>query len=104
MDPRNTKLAKLLVDYSCEIKEGEKLLIETVGFDALDLVHEITHAAVAKGAHVYHNIRHDRIHRRFLLDATEEQIKAQAKYDLYRMRDMNCYIGIRGTGNTMELS
>ncbi|MBM3288065.1 MAG: aminopeptidase, partial [Candidatus Eisenbacteria bacterium] len=31
-------------------------------------------------------------------------IKAQAKYDLYRMRDMNCYIGIRGTGNTMELS
>jgi aminopeptidase len=39
-----------------------------------------------------------------LLDADEEQIKAQAKYDLYRMKDMDCYIGIRGPANTMEMS
>jgi aminopeptidase len=104
VDPRNTKLAKLLVDYSCEVKKGEKLLIESNGFDALDLVHEITHVAVTKGAHVYHNFRHDRLNRRFLLDADEEQIKAHAKYDLFRMKDMDCFIGIRGSGNTMEMS
>lgn len=104
MDPRNTKLANLLVNYSVEVKKGDKLLIECSGFDALDLVHEIMGAAIKKGAHVYYNFRHDRLTRRFLHDTDEEQIKAHAKYDLYRMKDMDCFIGIRAAGNTMELS
>ncbi|MBD3163020.1 MAG: aminopeptidase [Candidatus Eisenbacteria bacterium] len=103
MDPRVTKLADLLVNYSCEVKKGQKLLFEMVGFDPFDLGHEVTRIATRKGAHVFVNIRHDRLQRRFLLDATEEQIKAQAKYDLHRMRDMDCYIGVRGSANTMEL-
>ncbi len=104
MDPRTTKLADLLVNYSCGVKKGEKVLVECFGFDALDLVHEVLRIAVRNGAHAYCNFRHDRLQRRFLLDADEEQIKAQARYDLYRMREMDCYIGIRGTSNTMETS
>ena len=103
MDPRVTKLAELLVNYSCEIKKGDKILVESVGFDALDLVHEITHVATAKGGLVFHNFRNDRLTRRFLHDADEEQIKAQAKYDLYRMKDMDCFIGVRASANTMEM-
>lgn len=103
MDPRITKLADLLVNYSCEVKKGERLLVEMIGFDPFDLGHEVTRIATKKGAHVFVNIRHDRLQRRFLLDASEEQIKAQAKYDLYRMKEMDCYIGIRGSSNTMEL-
>lgn len=104
MDPRTTKLANLLVNYSCGVKKGEKLLVESIGFDALDLVHEIVHAATQAGGLVFLNIRHDRLTRRLLHDADEEQIKAQAKYDLFRMKDMNCYIGVRCASNTMELS
>lgn len=104
MDPRNTELANLLVDYSCAVKKGEKLLVECIGFDALDLVHEVVHRATKRGAHVFTQMRSDRVQRRFLLDASEEQIRSQAKYDLYRMRDMDCFIGIRATSNTMEMS
>jgi aminopeptidase len=104
VDSRITKLADLLVNYSCGVKKGEKVLVELFGFDALDLLHEVEHAAVKNGAHVFYNIRHDRLQRRFLLNASEEQIRAQAKYDLYRMRDMDCYIGIRGSSNSMEMS
>jgi aminopeptidase len=104
VDPRTTKLADLLVNYSCEVKKGEKLLVEAVGFDSIDLVEEIVRIAVEGGAHVYTNYRHDRVQRAFLLAAGEEQIKAQAKYDLYRMKEMDCFIGIRAGGNTMELS
>ncbi len=103
MDPRITKLAKMLVEYSCGVKEGEKLLVECNGFDCLDLAHEVTSVATRKGAYVFQNFRNDQVLRRFLHDASEEQIRAQAKYDLYRMRDMDCYIGVRASSNTMEM-
>ena len=103
MDPRITKLADLLTNYSCGIKPGEKLLVECIGFDAVPLVHEVVHAATLAGGIVFTNIRHDRLTRRFLHDADEEQIKAQAKYDAIRMKEMQCYIGVRGTPNTMEM-
>ncbi|MFB3907477.1 MAG: aminopeptidase [Candidatus Eisenbacteria bacterium] len=104
MDPRNRKLAELLVQYSCGVQKGEKLLVESVGFDALDLVHEIVSEATRLGAHVYTNFRSDTLTRRFLHDAGEEQIRAQAKYDLHRMKEMDCFIGIRASANTMEMS
>ncbi len=103
MDPRITKLADLLTNYSCAIKPGEKLLVECNGFDAVPLVHEVVHAATLAGGIVFTNIRHDRLTRRFLHDADEEQIKAQAKYDTIRMKDMQCYIGVRATPNAMEM-
>jgi aminopeptidase len=96
-------LAKLLVEYSCGIQKGEKVLVECFGFDGLELVHEVVHLATLAGGHVFTNFRHDRLTRRFLHDASEEQIKAQAKYDLFRMKDMDCYIGIRGSSNSMEM-
>ncbi|MBN1417855.1 MAG: aminopeptidase [Planctomycetes bacterium] len=104
VDPRITKLASMLVKYSCGVKKGDKILVESIGFDPFPLMHEITVAATRAGGIVYTNIRHDRHLRALLREANEEQIKAQAKYDLYRMKDMQCYIGVRGTPNTMELS
>lgn len=104
MDPRITKLASLLVKYSCRVNKGDKVLAECIGFDPFPLIHEITVAATRAGGIVFTNIRHDRQLRAFLLEASEEQIKAQAKYDLFRMKEMECYIGARGSPNTMELS
>lgn len=103
MDPRVTKLADQLVNYSCAVKKGERLLVECFGFDALPLVHEITRLSTKAGGILFTNIRHDRITRQFLHAAEEEQIKAQARYDLIRMKEMQCYIGVRGIPNTMEM-
>ena len=41
MDIRNKKLADLLTDYSCELEQGEKILIDYEGNDCKDLVKEI---------------------------------------------------------------
>jgi aminopeptidase len=103
VDPRITKLANLLTNYSCGVKPGEKVLVECIGFDAVPLVHELVHAATLAGGIVFTNIKHDRLIRRFLHDANEDQIKAQAKYDAARMKEMQCYIGVRGTPNSMEM-
>jgi aminopeptidase len=104
VDPRITRLADLLVNYSCGVKRGEKLLIETNGFAPLPLVDEIIRIATRKGAFVFYEFRHDRLLRTLLHHANEAQIKAQAKVPLYQMRDMDCYIGIRGSDNVAELA
>lgn len=104
MDPRNAVLADVLVNYSCAVKKGEKLLVETSGFEPLELVENIIRVATKKGAHVYYDMHHDRLTRAFLLAANEDQIKAQKKYPIHRMKDMDCYIGIRGGDNIAEMS
>lgn len=104
MDPRTTKLADVLVNYSCGVQPGENLLVEVNGFEPLPLVTEIVRIATKKGANVFYDIRHESIQRAFLLGADEDQIKAQKKYPLHRMKDMDCYIGVRAGDNLAEMS
>jgi aminopeptidase len=104
VDPRITRLAELLVNYSCKVKKGENLLIESTGFAPLPLVDEITRVATRKGANVFYQFHHDQLLRTLLLHASEEQLKAQTKHPLARMKDMQCWIGIRAPGNIAELS
>ncbi len=104
MDPRISKLADVLVNYSCGVKKGDKLLVEVNGFEPLWLIEQIIRTATKKGAHVYYELRHDTLTRAFLQTAKEDQIKAQTKYPLYQMKDMDCYIGIRAGANIAEMS
>lgn len=103
MDPRNRKLAEQIVGYSLDIKPGESLLVEAQGTAARELVGEIAAAAAARGANVYTNLLDDAILRRILLAAEEAQIAALATHDLARMKQMQCYVSIRGADNVAEL-
>ena len=38
MDPRDKKLAKLLVNYSCDIQKDEKILIDYEGAECKPLI------------------------------------------------------------------
>ena len=104
MDPRVTRLAELLVDYSCKVKRGENLLVEATGFAPLPLVDEVLRLATRRGANVFYQFNSDVLQRTLLLNAKEEQLQAQAKHPLARMKDMQCWIGIRAPENIAELS
>lgn len=104
VDPRVSQLADVLVNYSCAVKKGEKLLIEVTGFEPLGLVDEVVRLATRKGAFVFYEFRSDTLLRTLLRHADLQQIKAQAKYPLYQMKDMDCYIGVRGATNIAELA
>lgn len=103
-DIRIEKLANNLLTYSVNIKEGENILIEMIGEDGIYLAKELIKKAEELGAKPYFNIINPEILRVMLENATEEQIKLYAKYDLLRMKDMDAYIGIRATQNASELS
>ena len=49
MDPRIVKLADLLVDYSCRVQAGDKVLIDYEGDCCKDLVRQLIKKVYAKG-------------------------------------------------------
>ena len=103
-DIRIEKLAKNLLSHSVNLQNGENILIEILGEDAIPLAKELIKQAQLKGANSYFNIVNYEILREMLKNCSEGQIKLYAKYDLERMKDMDVYIAIRANSNTAELN
>ncbi|MDA8633599.1 aminopeptidase [Verrucomicrobiales bacterium] len=102
-DPRIDQLARQLVRYSTATKRGENVLIEL--FDVpeemgIALIREIR----AVKATPFINIHNAKISREMGRRATEEQYAAIAKNAMHQMKNMDCYIAIRGSHNVNELS
>lgn len=104
MDRRIRKLADLLVDYSCDIRKGEKILISYEGECCRDLVRQIIKNVYAKGGMPYTEIRDSSVTREILMGCSEEQLEFMNEYQLAQMKGMQAYIAIRAGNNTSELS
>ncbi|MCY9694831.1 aminopeptidase [Paenibacillus alginolyticus] len=103
LDPRLTKLADVLVNYSVKAKPGENILIEAYGIDSA-LVKEIVKKVHAAGAHPFVNVRDHVIMRQLIMNGTEAQMQTWADTDAFQMKQMQGYIGVRGGANIYELS
>ena len=103
IDPRQTKLAENLVNYSCKLKEGEKVLIEAFDPD-ITFVNELVKAVYKAKAIPFVTIKNKAADRAILMNCSEEQMKMMAKYEAARMADMDAYIGVRAAINTNEHS
>lgn len=102
-DERINLLAKNLVNYSCALKKGEKVLIEAKGVDYM-LVSAVVREVYKVGALPFVEIFDNRVSRELLLGQTEELVKLRAEFDGARMKKMDAYIGIRGGNNALEFS
>jgi len=103
IDPRMTKLADVLVNYSCAVKPEEKILIE-----AIDIPHEFTCECVRlarqAGAHPLVTLKSNQVQRALMLAGEPEQWDLIARVEELRMKNVQCYLGIRGNPNVAELS
>lgn len=104
MDPRVKKLSNVLVDYSCDVKPGEKVFIHYEGECTKPLVKQLIKDIYAKGGLPYFEIRDAEVNREILLGCTEEQIKFMEEYQMKQMEGMDAYISIRAGLNTSEMS
>lgn len=102
-DIRIKKLASNLLKHSINIQSNESLLVELLGIEGLPLAKELIKQAESMNVKVFFNIINYELLRVMLENASEDQIKIYAKYDLSRMKDMDAYIGIRANENTAEL-
>ncbi len=102
-DPRYTKLARLLVDYSTSLKKGERILL-----DMMDVPDEFTielmRAVRRVKAEPFVEVRRTRVVRELLKGVTAEQAQTAKTIELARMKKMDAYIAIRGADNMNENS
>lgn len=106
-DPRFKTLAHLLVNHSCRLKAGDKVLIEATEIPD-DFLGVLSEEVIAVGATPVVDRKDERLVRAFLTEGTveqlEERLKVHAELELHRMKMMDAYIGLRGSHNITELS
>ena len=103
-DPRDIKLAQMLVNYSVRVQPGEKVLIDYTGEECVPLVKRIVREVYAAAGVPFVKCDHPIVTREFLMGCSEEQVKLQDDADLYLMKQMDAYIGIRAAANAAEFS
>ena len=100
-DPRYTKLAKLLVEYSTALRKGDRILLDMMDVpDAFTI--ELIRAARSAGALPVVETRHTRVGRELLRETDGRQAALARDLELFRMKKMQAYIAIRGSENASE--
>lgn len=104
MSDRNKKLAEMIVNYSCSVKPGERVLIEEVGTSAKPLIKDIIRAVYAADGYPYIGLGDSTLNREIIMHCTAEQLEYMRDYELERMKGMDAYIAVRASDNSSELS
>ncbi len=100
-DPRYTKLAKMLVEYSTSLKPGDRVLLDMIDVpDEFSI--ELMQAARAAGATPIIEVRHTRINREVLRNTNSEHARLVRDLELFRMKKVQAYIAVRGSANASE--
>jgi len=103
IDPRLTTLAQVLVEYSTDLKAGEKVLIEATDIPETMTV-ELIRVAREAGAEPLVTIKSNEVMRSLLMNGSETQLQLIADVEAHRMKEVDAYIGVRGSFNISELS
>jgi len=102
-DPRMTRLADVLINYSCAVRTGEKILIE-----AIDVPHfftcECVRLAREAGGLPVVKLASNEVKRAQMLHANRANWELIEAFENFVMKQVDCYIGARGGFNVSELS
>lgn len=102
-DPRLQTLARNLVQYSMDVQDGEKVLIEMFGSEH-EIVRCLVEEVYRRGGQPFVELRNPAVQASIIKSCTEEQVRAWAEMDLTRMKDMQCYVAVRSGDNVSEMS
>jgi aminopeptidase len=103
-DPRLERLAEILIDHSCQLRSGDKLLIEAFDLPQPALVCRLVELAAERGAHSLVSWKNNAVLRALYRSASETSLGLAGDFEKGRMEEMNAYIGIRGAANSSELA
>lgn len=98
-DIRLQKLAKLLVEYSTNVKPGDKVFIscEQVG---IPYIVEVAKAAIRKGAHVEYSVNLPEVGETLLKEGSEDQLNNPSASFKLVVDNADVYLTAWGTQNT----
>src|SRR3989441_2590425 len=102
-DPRYTKLATLLVEYSSELKQGDRVLLDMIDVPD-EFTIELMRAARKAGAIPIVEVRHTRVNREVIREINDRHATLVRDLELSRMKKVQAYIAVRGSENANENS
>ena len=103
-DPRLQRLAEILVDHSCEVSQGEKVLIEAFDLPNPALVCRLVELVSMRGGIPLVSYKSNAILRSLYQHGTPEGMTLSGELERSRMERMDAYIGIRGAENSSQFS
>jgi aminopeptidase len=103
-DPRIDKLSNVLLDHSCRVQKGEKVLIEAFDLPDAGLVATLVEGIAKRGGVPLVSWKSNEVLRALYRSATEESMKLAGKLESDRMEQVQCYIGIRGAANSSQFA
>ncbi|MCK5521325.1 MAG: aminopeptidase [Candidatus Marinimicrobia bacterium] len=102
-DPREKKLAEVLVNYSIDLQGGENVLIES--YDIPDsFTIQLVRAVRKRGGNPFVSKKSALVLKELIVNGNEEQLKLTSMIESERMKNMQAYIGVRGSFNITENS
>jgi aminopeptidase len=99
MDNRWKKLGELLVNYSVEVKPGEKVIVAMGEPETYPLVLAVYEACIKAGAYPQVQFLSEELNRCLLKYGSDEQIGWVPEIEKYGMEWADVYLGLRGAYN-----
>jgi aminopeptidase len=103
IDPRYTKLARLLVEYSTQLRKDDRVLIDAIDIPD-DFTVELMRVVRRAGATPLVEVRHGRVTREILRDTNAGHAGLVRDVEMFRMKRVQAYIALRGSANINESS
>lgn len=103
-DPRISRLAEILIDHSCQLRSGEKILIEAIDLPHPQLVCRLVELAAERGATPLVTLKNNEVLRSLYRTGTKDAISAAGRFEAARMKEMDAYVGIRGATNSNQFA
>ena len=99
MDKRWIKLGDLLVNYSMEVKPGEKVMIAMKELEAYPLMHAIYRATIKAGAYPQVQFISEELNHLVMQFGSMDQIQWVPEIEMYGMEWADVYFGLRAAHN-----
>lgn len=102
-DVRIDKLANNIVDYAIDVQCGEKVLIQ-YSEKSIPLVTKLIDEIYKKGGYPFLSYGNQEIQRKILMGCDEKQLQKMVDYEIEKIKDMDCFIGVSPRDNMNGLS
>ncbi|NLJ25759.1 MAG: aminopeptidase [Firmicutes bacterium] len=103
IDPRLVKMAEVLIDYSLELKPGDKFLIESTDL-ATPLIKEVYRTALLRGAHPEVQQQVEGLSRILYTTASDEQLRYVSPLREKVILEYDAFLSIQADYNTKDLT
>ena len=102
-EPRYRRLADLLTGYSTALRRGDRVWIDASEIPE-EFVVELIRSVRDRGADPFVQLHAGKVSRELGRGITEKALRFSLRHELRKMREMQAYIGLRGSQNVFESS